>query len=251
MQFPTITSTTSITVPGGLNSPIDNDWFSLYIEDTSAFAGLEIEGVPESMVVESYTVSGGKLMTKTGSILNGGVLPIVPGYNYFRIKYSGSGAFSIPDYNIKFSPALNATKVLTLIAVDGYCQRYSSLFNDRVTRPLFTMGSNIRVWVQYLTDNNIKVKANDTVNVSIFNPAWDNPDMQYKTGSNTVENSSDNSVYVKAPTLRGDRYDLVYTSITSQKFGTLARNVETALLNKYDDGETSRPCIHNGTCGLK
>lgn len=94
LQFPNMTSTTSVTAPGGLNTPIDNDWFSLYIEDTSAFSGLEIEGVPSSVVVESYTVSGGTLMTKRGSTLNGDVLPIAPGYNYFRVKYSGSGAFS-------------------------------------------------------------------------------------------------------------------------------------------------------------
>lgn len=250
VEFPNMTSSTYVTVPGGLNSPIDNDWFVVYNQSTTEFSGLEIANIPESVVVESYAVSTGNMMTKLGSTANGAVLPIASGYTYFRVCFSGNGTFGTPNYNITFTPALNATKALVLIAVNGYCQRYSSLFADRKTRPLFVMGSNIRVWVQYLTDNNIRVKANDTVSVSIFNPAWDNPNMQYSEGSARAVNSYDCNVSLRAPTLRGDRYDLVYTTVYSSKFGTLVGTVETALLNKYDDGETSRPCIHNGTCGL-
>ena len=36
----------------------------------------------------------------------------------------------------------------------------------------------------------------------------------------------------------------------SQNYGTLVNYAQMALLDKYDNGELSKPCRHNGACGL-
>lgn len=248
--FPTLTSTTYVSVPGNLNSPIDNDWYVLYVDSTEDFAGLEIQNLPGYATVEAYTVTNGNEMTLRGTTEDDPVLPIVAGYNYFRISYDTNSTFTPDIYTIKFVPALTPTKVYTLIAVDGYCQRTSSLFADGIRRFLFTMGADVEVRVMYLTGDNILVKTDDTVSVEIDNPNWSADLVRYSRASATINNQNTCSVFLDVPPLRGDRYDLVYTTIRSQKFGYIANRVQMALLNKYDDGELSRPCQHNGTCGL-
>lgn len=249
-QFPTITSTQNITVPGNLSSPIDNDWYVMYVDSIEDFAGLEIQNLPSYATVEAYTVRNGNEMTLRGTTENDPVLPIVAGYNYFRISYDTTSPFTPDNYNIKFVPALTPTKAVLLIAVDGYCQRSSSLFADGIRRFLYTMGADVEVRVMYLTGDGILVKTDDTVSVEIDNPNWDSPLVRYSRGSTTIDNKNTCSVFLDVPPLRRDRYDLVYTTIRSQKFGYFANRVQMALLNKYDDGELSRPCQHNGTCGL-
>lgn len=249
-EFPTITSAQNVTVPGNLNSPIDNDWYVMYVDSIEDFAGLEIQNLPSHATVEAYTVRNGNEMTLQGTTENDPVLPIVAGYNYFRISYDTTSSFTPDDYSIKFVPALTPTKAMLLIAVDGYCQRSSNLFDDGIRRFLYTMGADVEVRVMYLTGDNILVKTDDTVSVEIDNPNWDSPLVRYSRESTTIDNKNTCSVFLKVPPLRGNRYDLVYTTIRSEKFGYFANGVQMALLNKYDDGELSRPCQHNGTCGL-
>ena len=249
-KFPTITSTQYVNVPGNLNSPIDNDWYVMYVDNIEDFAGLEIQNLPSYATVEAYTVRNGNEMTLQGTTENDPVLPIVAGYNYFRISYDTTSPFTPDDYSIKFVPALTPTKAMLLIAVDGYCQRSSNLFADGIRRFLYTMGADVEVRVMYLTGDNILVKTDDTVSVEIDNPNWDSPLVRYSRESTTIDNKNTCSVFLKVPPLRGNRYDLVYTTIRSEKFGYFANGVQMALLNKYDDGELSRPCQHNGTCGL-
>lgn len=96
------------------------------------------------------------------------------------------------------------------------------------------------------------VKTNDTVNVTIENPKWTATNMRYETGNSTIKDKDTCIVNLKAPTIYGlSNYNLVYTTIVSKTYGTLANNVQMALLDHYDDGELSRPCVHNGTCGYK
>lgn len=139
VELPELNSTSEMTLSGSLNSPLDNDWFSLYVENTSEFSGLEVTGIPTSAVVESYTVTNDNQLKKTGSSASGMTLPISTGYNYFRLVSTGNGAFSPKTYTIKICPALNAAKAVFFIAVDGYCQRSSNLFNDgRIRRLLIS-----------------------------------------------------------------------------------------------------------------
>lgn len=250
IDLPEISDTSMLTLTGGLNSPLDNDWFSLNVANTSQFSGLEIQGVPAFAVIESYTVVNGNQLKKTGSTANGMILPISAGYNYFRLLSTRNASFSPSTYAIKVAPALNATKAVFFISVNGYCQRFSDLFNDGRNRRLLLSSADVEVRVLYATDNNIAVRATDTINVSINNPAWTSPVMQYKTGFQSVQNSYTCSVLLNAPTIRGSSYDLVYTTITSQKFGVLADNWEMALMFKYGNQETNSPCIHNGACGF-
>lgn len=252
LSFPEMSSNTSVSVPGNLNTPIDNDWFMLYVADTSEFSGLEISNIPNNVVVESYGFTSAIEPVLRGSTKNASALPIVAGYNYFRIVYDGTGPFSPTDYNIKFSPRLNVQKIVTLIAVDGYCQRSSNLFNDGITRRLLIRSADVEVKLLYATSNNIMVKTNDTVNVTIENPKWTATNMRYETGNSTIKDKDTCIVNLKAPTIYGlSNYNLVYTTIVSKTYGTLANNVQMALLDHYDDGELSRPCVHNGTCGYK
>ena len=249
-DFPEMSNTTTITVPGSLHTPIDNDWFGLYVGSVADFAGLEISGLPSNVVVESYTFTADAQPTLTGSTAYGNTLPLIVGYNYFRIVYNYNGPFVHTNYNIKFAPALNVQKIITLIAVDGYCQRKSNLFSDGVTRYLFTRSADVEVKVLYATANDIMVKTNDTVSVTIDNPQWTAESMRYKRGSSTISWEDTCIVSLVAPTTYGtSTYNQVYTTIISSNYGTLANHVQMALLDHYDDGELNRPCDHNGTCG--
>lgn len=251
-DFPEMSSTTTITVPGSLHSPIDNDWFGLYVASTSEFAKLELSNIPSNVVVEAYTFTSDAQPVLQGSTANGNTLPIIAGYNYFRIVYNQKGTFAHTDYSIKFSPVLSVKKIVTLIAVNGYCQRKSSLFDDRITRYLYVMGANVQVKVLYATANDLMVKTDDTVYVTIDNPQWTNDNVRYKYGSATISGKDTCIVNLTTPTFYGlSRYNFVYTTIESRNYGMLANHVQMAMLDKYDDGELTRPCDHNGTCGYK
>lgn len=250
VKIPTITTQTTVARKISLHSPIDNDWFEAYFADTSEFGGVEIAGIPDSVIVEVYTLSN-NVLTKVGSTEDVTVLPIKAGYNYFRVISNRRGTFKPETFDIKFSPAVNPEKIAIYIAVDGYCQRSSNLFDDNKTRYLFTISANVEVKVVYLTENDIPVRVNDTVSVVIANPLWTNDSMRFSTGYNSISNESTCSVFLKAPTTYGtSTYNLVYTTIYSQEYGTLFDMVEMALLNRYGDAETSRPCEHNGACGF-
>lgn len=249
-DFPEMSSTTTITVPGSLHSPIDNDWFVLYVSSTSEFASLELSNIPDNIVVEAYTFTSDAQPVLRGSTANGDTLPIVAGYNYFRIVYNQNGPFAHTDYSIKFAPALSVKKIVTLIAVNGYCQRKSNLFADGITRYLYVMGANVQVKVLYATANDVMVKTDDTVYVTIDNPQWTNESVRYKYGSTTISGQNTCIVNLTTPSFYGlSKYNLVYTTIESRNYGILANHVQMAMLDKYDDGELSRPCDHNGTCG--
>lgn len=251
-QLPEMTSSTYFTITGILNTPIDNDWFELYIADTSAFSGVTASDFPSNVVVEAYTFNSNAEPVLKGSTANADSLPIKAGYNYFRVISDQSGSFSETKYTLKLVPALKPQKLVTLIAVNGYCQRKSNLFNDWVTRYLFIRSANVQVKVLYSTSNNIMVPVNDTIDVEIDNPMWDNPSMRYHTGSTTIRGKDTCIVNLTAPSTYGlGKYNFVYTTITSSNYGTLAGHVQMALLDHYDDGELSRPCDHNGTCGYK
>lgn len=86
LSFPEMSSNTSVSVPGNLNTPIDNDWFMLYVADTSEFSGLEISNIPNNVVVESYGFTSAIEPVLRGSTKNASALPIVAGYNYFTIN---------------------------------------------------------------------------------------------------------------------------------------------------------------------
>ena len=250
VKIPTITTQTTVARKISLHSPIDNDWFEAYFADTSEFGGVEIAGIPDSVIVEVYTLSN-NVLTKVGSTEDVTVLPIKAGYNYFRVISNRRGTFKPETFDIKFSPAVNPEKIAIYIAVDGYCQRSSNLFDDNKTRYLFTISADVEVKVVYLTENDIPVRVNDTVSVVIANPLWTNDSMRFSTGYNSISNESTCSVFLKAPTTYGtSTYNLVYTTIYSQEYGTLFDMVEMALLNRYGDAETSRPCEHNGACGF-
>lgn len=249
-DFPEMSSTTTITVPGSLHSPIDNDWFGLYVSSTSEFAKLELSNIPSNVVVEAYTFTSDAQPVLQGSTANGNTLPIIAGYNYFRIVYNQKGTFAHTDYSIKFAPVLNVKKIVTLIAVNGYCQRKSSLFADRITRYLYVMGASVQVKVLYASANNLMVKTDDTVYVTIDNPQWTNENVRYEYGSTTIRGKDTCVVNLRAPTFYGlSKYNFVYTTIESANYGTLANHIQMAMLDKYDDGELNRPCDHNGTCG--
>lgn len=251
VKIPTITTQTAMARKISLHSPIDNDWFEAYFADTSEFGGIEIEGIPDSVIVEVYTLSSNNALTKVGSTEDTTVLPIKAGYNYFRVISNRKGTFKPETFDIKFSPAVNPEKIAIYIAVDGYCQRSSNLFDDNKTRYLFTIGADVEVKAVYLTENDIPVKVNDTISVVIANPLWTNDNMRFSTGYSSISNESKCSVFLKAPTTYGtSTYNLVYTTIYSQEYGTLFDMVEMALLNRYGDAETSRPCEHNGACGF-
>lgn len=251
VRIPTITTQTAVARNIGLHTPIDNDWFEAYFADISEFGGVEITGIPDSVIVEAYILSSNNVLTKTGSTEDSTVLPIKAGYNYFRVISNRKGTFKPENFDIKFSPAVNPEKIALYIAVDGYCQRSSNLFDDQKTRYLFTIGAGVEVKAVYLTENDIPVKVNDTVSVVIANPLWTNDNMRFSTGYSSISNESTCSVFLKAPTTYGtSTYNLVYTTIYSQEYGTLFDMVEMALLNRYGDAETSRPCEHNGACGF-
>lgn len=251
-DFPEMSSTTTVTVPGSLHSPIDNDWFGLYVSSTSEFAKLELSNIPSNVVVEAYTFTSDAQPVLQGSTANGNTLPIIAGYNYFRIVYNQKGTFAHTDYSIKFAPVLNVKKIVTLIAVNGYCQRKSSLFADRITRYLYVMGANVQVKVLYASANDLMVKTDDTIYVTIDNPQWTNTNVRYEYGNTTISGKDTCIVNLRVPTFYGTtKYNFVYTTIESRNYGTLANHVQMAMLNKYDDGELNRPCDHNGTCGYK
>ncbi|MBE7003981.1 MAG: hypothetical protein E7425_06820 [Ruminococcaceae bacterium] len=212
------------------------------------------QGNTRVMTWTKANIFNGLQPTKTGSTVNGNTLPVSAGANFFRVFYDPTHAFSPVSYaEMTFAPyqALNVEKVTFLIAVNGYCQRTSSLFADRVTRFLFVRSAQVDVYVGYMTNDGIMVPTNDTVTVTIENPQWDNPNMRYKEGYATIQNEDTCHVSLTAPQVRGDgHYNLVYTTIVSQNYGTLVNYVQMALLDKYDDGELNRPCRHNGACGL-
>lgn len=251
VELPTITTQTAVSRNIGLHTPIDNDWFEAYFADTSEFGGIEITGIPDSVTVEAYTLSSSNVLTKNGSTKDSAVLPIKAGYNYFRVISNREGTFKPENFDIKFSPAVTPEKIAVYIAVDGYCQRSSNLFDDQKTRYLFTISANVEVKLVYMTGNDIPVKTSDTVSVVIANPLWTNDNMRFSTGYNSITNESTCSVFLKAPTTYGtSTYNLVYITIYSQEYGTLFDMVEMALVNRYGNAETSKPCEHNGACGF-
>ena len=252
--FPSMTVSQSLTVPANLNSPIDSDWFQLTLPSNPDYSTLNISNIPANVIVESY-IFNGLQPTKTGSTVNGNTLPVSAGANFFRVFYDPTHAFSPISYaEMTFAPSqpLSVEKVTFLIAVNGYCQRQSNLFADRITRFLFVRGATVEVHVGYMTNDGVLVPTNDTVTVTIDNPQWDSPNMRYVSNSGSVQNGSYCHVSLEVPKIRGvdAKYNFVYTTIVSQNYGTLVDYVQMALLDKYDNGELSKPCRHNGACGL-
>lgn len=230
-----------------ISCPIDEDWLAIPINDMRGFAGLTISGLPDNLIVESYIAVSNFEVSRTGSTSNGGTLPVQKGTNYLRILKKPNATFTPTTYTLTVSPALKPNQVDVIISVDGYCQRSSSEFADGLHRYLYLMGANVVVTAKYYR-NGIPVMADDDkITVMLDDPSWDNPEVRYSQNTGY----SNSGVHIDLPPIRGDRYDLVYTTITSNKFGVIKNNDEMANVTKYNGGELTMPCRHNGDCGLK
>lgn len=230
-----------------ISCPIDEDWFAIPINDMRGFAGLTITGLPDNLIVESYIAISNFEVSRTGSTSNGGTLPVQKGTNYLRILKKPNVTFTPGIYNLTVAPALQPNQADVITSVDGYCQRGSSEFADGRYRYLYLMSANVTMTVNYYR-NGIPVPVNDDViTVLLDDPSWDNPDVRYEK----AEGNSNTGVYIDLPPVRGSWYDLVYTSVTSAKFGKLIDQEEMAIVTKYNGGELTQSCRHKGSCGLK
>ncbi|MBS5146038.1 MAG: hypothetical protein KHY89_11180 [Butyricicoccus pullicaecorum] len=246
-QAPVFGAGQALTAPGRLNTPIDEDWYLMDFSEAQGFGGLSITGIPTNMTVESYVAAANNELSRTGSTSNGDTLPIQRGINYFRITNKQGMTFSPVSYSLLFSPALQPNQADVIISVNGYCQRTSNEFLDQQYRFLYLMSADVKVMVKYYRDDIPIIDNDDEIVVELDDPSWTNPEIRYETKTGY----SAKGVEVILPPIRGDRYDWVYTSVTSSKYGNLINNMQMANVTKYNGGELSQPCRHNGTCGLK
>ena len=246
-ECPILNAQQTLNIPGRLNSPIDEDWYVMDFSNAQGFAGVSVTDIPNSVIVESYVAVSNNELSRTGSISGEGTLPIQRGMNYFRVTNKREVTFAPTSYVLNFSPTLQPNQADVIISVNGYCQRSSNEFLDHYYRFLYLMSADVRVKVNYYRDGIPVVDNDDTITVELDDPAWSNPAVRYETSTG----SSSSGVYVDLPPIRGDRYDWVYTSVTSSKYGKLMNHLQMANVTKYNGGELGKPCRHNGTCGLK
>lgn len=241
-----------LNITRNLNTPYDNDWIAITVPSTYTNLGLQINQ-GSNILVEAYTASGSAL-TKRTSLTGSGTIPAYSGPMYFRITSNNKSNFSITDYNITLTPQVQATKAVKYVTVNGYCQRKSNNFADRLTRYLYLQGSSVQFIVKYLTADNYPAYASDTISIEVINPSWPSTnDYQYRRYDSTTVSNSTSAV---AGVTMGSRaqssgFDLVGTTLRSEKFGYFAIVREDALIYSYGNGELSTACDHNGACGYK
>ena len=183
----------SVTLSGTtLDSPLDVDWFSFYVSDTSDFNSIRISG--SGVNYKLYHVENGTEMVE--NVPNGSVYPLTAGMNYLRVTDAGND-FSNGDkaYTTTMSVVFKASQ-----CTNSFTMSYgSNVYNDIPTQTYKVwsedetsywpekrralLGGCKLVWTAtlYSASGYLCTDADNQLFIAVRNDTWSNPVMQLAT----------------------------------------------------------------------
>lgn len=175
-----------------LDSPLDVDWFSFYVSNTSDFDSIRISG--SGVKYNLYHVENGTEMVE--NVPNGNVYPLSTGMNYLRVTDAGNN-FSNGDidYTTTMSVIFKASQ-----CKNSFTMSYgSNVYNDIPTQTYKVwsedetsywpekrralLGGCKLVWTAtlYSASGYLCTNADNQLFIAVRNDTWSNPVMQLAT----------------------------------------------------------------------
>lgn len=183
----------SVTLSGTtLDSPLDVDWFSFYVSDTSDFKSIRISG--SGVKYNLYHVTNGTEMVE--NIPDGDVYPLTAGMNYLRVTDVGNN-YSNGDieYTTKISVIFKAAQCKNSFTMsfgsnvynDIPTQTYKVWSEDETSywpeKRRALLGGCRLVWTAtlYSASGYLCTDADNQLFIAVRNDTWSNPVMQLAT----------------------------------------------------------------------